>query len=283
MNLLTLGYGLHSQVIPAYISLAQTPDSTGNFYLPNKELQFTNSHHVVAGYQRFTGKHGTFKAEIYYQHLFDVPVDTFKSSFSLVNQGSTFSRFFPGYLVNEGTADNYGAELTFEKGFADNWYMLLTGAVFTSLYKGSDEVERNSDFDGTFGSNLLLGKEIKLGKQKNTSITTATKITWAGGKRFTPADTASSVYWGEIVVVDSLRNSERFGDYFRLDFKIGIKINRKRLTHEIAIDLVNILNEHNVLGLSYSGNPQQPIIEEYQLGFLPLFYYKIDFRGSKKE
>ncbi len=283
VNLLTMGYGLHSQVVPAYISLAQVKDSAGNYYEHNKELQFTNSHHLVLGYQRFIGKYGTFKAEVYYQHLFDVPVDTFPSSFSLVNQGSTFSRFFPGYLVNEGTADNYGGELTYEKGFAKSWYMLLTGSYYNAVYKGSDGIERHSDFDGTYATNLLLGKEFKFGKNKNTVFTTATKITWAGGKRYTPADTASSVYWGEIVEVDSLRNSERFGDYFRLDLKIGIKINRKRLTHEIAIDLVNILNEHNVLGLTYSGDPRNPIIEEYQLGFLPLFYYKIDFRGSKKE
>jgi hypothetical protein len=53
------------------------------------------------------------------------------------------------------------------------------------------------------------------------------------------------------------------------------------VTHEIAIDFVNILNTQNVLKLTFAPNkinPQlNPIREEYQLGFLPLFYYKIDF------
>jgi hypothetical protein len=46
-------------------------------------------------------------------------------------------------------------------------------------------------------------------------------------------------------------------------------------------DLVNVFGIQNVLGLTYAPNPadptQSPVKEEYQLGFLPLFYYKIDF------
>nr|MBK9650738.1 hypothetical protein [Bacteroidota bacterium] len=83
------------------------------------------------------------------------------------------------------------------------------------------------------------------------------------------------------MVIDSLRNVKKFKDYFRLDFKLGIKVNTKKFTHEIALDLVNILNTKNVLGLTYvpvdNASNQSPLREEYQLGFLPLFYYKIDF------
>ncbi len=70
-------------------------------------------------------------------------------------------------------------------------------------------------------------------------------------------------------------------DYFRADLKINYRINRKKVTHEIGLDLVNILNTKNVLKLSYAPDPNDPsanaIREEYQLGFLPIFYYKIDF------
>jgi len=57
------------------------------------------------------------------------------------------------------------------------------------------------------------------------------------------------------------------------------------LTHEIGLDLVNILNTENILALSYAPNlidpSQEPIAERYQLGFLPIFYYKVDFSFSK--
>lgn len=276
-NSINFGYGLHSQALPAYISFHQVKDTGGNWILHNKDLAFTNSHHLVLGYDRFIGKYSKFRAEAYFQYLFDVPVDTFLSSFSLVNQGSTFSRFFPGTLVNNGTAYNYGFELTYEKGFSKSWYMLLTGAVYDARYKGSDGIERKSDFNGGFATNALIGKEFKMGKKKNTVLTTATKITYAGGKLYSPVDTLASVEFGELMEIDSLRNTLQFDDYFRLDLKIGLKANRKKVTHEIGLDLVNLLGIENALGLSYSGNPNQPVIIENQLGFLPLFYYKIDF------
>jgi hypothetical protein len=58
-------------------------------------------------------------------------------------------------------------------------------------------------------------------------------------------------------------------------------LNTKNLTHEIGLDLVNVFNRKNILGLTYSPNPihpsADPVVEQYQLGFLPLFYYKLDF------
>ena len=62
------------------------------------------------------------------------------------------------------------------------------------------------------------------------------------------------------------------------------------MTHEIGLDLVNLLGTRNILGLAYapsldpqvSGAPgYQPTAEKTQLGFLPIFYYKIDFRRAK--
>jgi len=56
---------------------------------------------------------------------------------------------------------------------------------------------------------------------------------------------------------------------------------RGKVSHEIAIDLVNILNTKNVLKLTYAPNDLDPLAnpvrQEYQLGFLPLFYYRLDF------
>ena len=73
----------------------------------------------------------------------------------------------------------------------------------------------------------------------------------------------------------------QFRPYFRTDLRISYKVNRPHLSHEVAFDLVNILGTKNILKLTYSPNDADasasPIREEYQLGFLPLFYYRIDF------
>ena len=85
----------------------------------------------------------------------------------------------------------------------------------------------------------------------------------------------------EIIYIDSERNTKQFDPYFRTDIKLNYKINRKKVSHEISIDLVNVTGNKNILKLSYAPNledpTQDPIREEYQLGFLPIFYYRIDF------
>jgi hypothetical protein len=107
------------------------------------------------------------------------------------------------------------------------------------------------------------------------------KFTLAGGKLYSEPNVALSNALGDLVVIDSSRNSQRFDDYSRVDLKVGIRINRRRVTHEIAVDLVNIFNKKNILNLTYSSELAEqgkyPFTETYQLGFLPLFYYKVDF------
>jgi outer membrane receptor protein involved in Fe transport len=278
---LSFGTGLHSQMQPTYIYFNRMKDTAGNYFLPNNNIGFTRSAHYVLSYDIAVSNNLRVKAETYYQHLYEVPVDTFSSSFSLLNQGAGYGRFFPYTLVNKGTGKNYGVELTIEKFFSKSFFFMLTASLFESKYKGSDGILRSTDYDEKFATNLLGAKEFKVGKKKISTITTGTKITWAGGGRYSPADIAASNAIGELVEVDSLRNTLKFKNYFRLDLKIGLSANRKKVTHEIGLDLVNVLNTKNILTLTYDPDPRDPsknpIREDYQLGFLPLFYYKIDF------
>ena len=50
------------------------------------------------------------------------------------------------------------------------------------------------------------------------------------------------------------------------------------MLHEFCIDLINITNYVNILYFTYVPNhPDGNIQITPQLGFLPLFYYKLDF------
>lgn len=276
---LSLGYGLHSQMQALYQYYAHLSQSPASYHF-NSDMGFTRSHHFVGGYDYTAGRVFRLRAEAYYQHLFNIPIEKRAgSSFSLINQGSSFSRLFPDSLKNGGTGDNYGLELTLERRYQNNWYALLTGSVYNSTYVGNDGVRRSTDYNGRFAANVLAGWEPRLGT--NTTLITGVKITWAGGRLYSVPDTAASNALGDFVVVDGLRNSERFRDYFRADLRAGIRINRPRVTHELAFDLVNVFGIKNILNLTYSADlaaqGKYPFYESYQLGFLPLFYYRVDF------
>jgi hypothetical protein len=284
-DVLSLGYGLHSQVQALYQYFAHLPQNTSD-QMHNYNMGFTKSHHIVAGYEHAFGNVLSLRTEAYYQYLFNIPIEIKPgSSFTAIDQGAAFSRVFPDTLQNKGTGYNYGLELTLSRSFKRGFYFLLTGSVFDSKARGNDGVYRNTDYNGRFAANLLAGYEKRLGV--NSTLITGVKITYSGGKLYSPPDTGASNTIGDFVVIENERNTLRFPDYFRTDLKLGVRINAKKLTHEIAVDLVNIFGTKNVLSLTYSSDlaaqGKYPFVKEYQLGFLPLFYYRVDFGGHKKE
>ncbi len=279
------GVGMHSQTQPIYTYTYHLYDALGNKIYHNKNMDFTRSLHTGFGYEKSFGKGLNFRTEIYYQYVYNVPVTVQPSSFSLINMGSGFARFFPDTLKNTGTGTNYGIEITLQKYFSNTFFFLFSGTLYNSTYTGSDGIERNTSYNGTYVSNFLVGKEFKLNAKHSLSL--GAKVTVAGGKRYGYVDLAKSKLLNEIIYSDSLFNERQFRDYFRMDLKVSWKMNAKKLTHEIGLDLVNIFNTKNLLSLAYAPNladpTAEPIAEKQQLGFLPIFYYKVDFRFERKK
>lgn len=274
---LSLGYGLHSQTLPGYLYFYGYESKGNDPVEQNKDLGLYKSHHLVLSYDKFIARNLRLKVETYYQYLFDVPVDTFSSSFSLVNTGSGFTRFFPNRLTNEGTGRNYGAELTVERFFSKGYYFLFTGSVFDSKYKGSDGILRNTTFNGRFAFNAVFAKEFNF--KKGSALNLGGKLTTVGGRWYGPVDEAASAQALEVIYLSESVNTQQFRPYFRTDLKVSYRWNRPKVSHEFAIDFINVTSQQNILTLTYapdhpSGNP---IREEYQLGFLPFFFYKLDF------
>ncbi len=275
-NKLSLATGLHSQMQSPYTYFyGESLQNENSDYL-NHEMGLTKSWHFVLGYNKLLAKNMRLMIETYYQKLFNIPIETDPaSSFSMVNSGAGFSRIFPEELVNEGTGRNYGVELTLEKFFSDGFYFLTTASLFDAKYKGADGILRNTDFNGKYAINALFAKEIKF---KRSALSLGAKFTAVGGRWYGPVDEAASEAAQEIIYQDADRNTLQFDAYKRLDGKIDYKINRRGLTHTIAIDLVNPLGIQNILSLSYAPQPDGTFIkQEYQLGFLPVFFYRVNF------
>lgn len=273
----SIAVGLHSQMQPTYTYFYGNDLLNPLLFttLFNRNVGLTKSWHYVASYNRLLGKNLRLLVETYYQHLFNVPVERAQSSFSMLNTGAAFSRIFPGPLVNTGTGRNYGAELTLEKFFSDNYYFLLTGSLFDARYQGSDGLWRNTDFNGKYAFNALFARELRF---RRSSLSLGAKFTTTGGRWYGPVDEAASRQNQEIVFASASRNSLQFAPYRRFDVKVDYKINRRRLTHTIAVDLVNVLGIKNLLSLSYAPQSDGTFVkQEYQLGFLPVFYYRINF------
>ena len=270
----SFGSGLHSQLQPVTLYFVKEQRATNTKQLPNKNLDFTRSVHLVAAHEFFINSDMRLKTELYYQRLFDVPVDTFPSNFSMLNEGADFELPNSTGLVNEGTGYNYGLEITLEKFFSKGYYFLFTSSLFNSRYEGSDGVERNTIFNGNYVFNALAGKEIPLGKNKTLSFDT--KLTYAGGRRYTPVDFQASRLLREEILLEDQAFSKAYDPYFRADFKITFRINGKRVAQQFAIDLQNFTGQKNIFEQEYNSSNGQ-IETTYQRGFFPDVQYKIFF------
>ncbi|HCF03234.1 TonB-dependent receptor [Flavobacterium sp.] len=272
-----LGYGLHSQMQPINVYFLQTQNQDGSYSYNNKNLDFTKSQHFVLGYDLQPLKDWRLKTEIYYQQLSNVPVNTFSSSYSMLNTGSSFKTELEDNLTNTGTGKNYGAEVTIEKFFSNGYYGLFTSSLYLSKYKGSDGIERNTAFNGKYVFNILGGKEWKVGNENRNKFATDIKFTNAGGRAYTPIDlTASQSLNREVVSSDAY--SANYTNYFRLDVKGTYTINskNKQLSQSFSLDLQNVSNHKNMFSQSYD-NQRQNVSTTYQLGFFPNFIYKLQF------
>lgn len=270
---LTLGYGLHSQMQPLGVYFAKNDFSVK----PNSDLEMSQSHHVVLGYDRMLAENLRLKAEVYYQSLFNIPVssDTL-NSFSMVNVSEDY---ITDPLKNDGTGTNYGLEVTVEQFLKRDFYFLLATSLYDSKYKGSDKVERNTRFNGNYGITLTGGKEIITGaKWKNRVLGFNLKTIYRGGFRGTPVDLqASQALPGQgAVYIDNEAFSIQYPYYFRADVRISLKRNRKSSTQTLALDIQNVTNRKNIYGKFYDSESGK-IKTYYQTSLIPILSYKIEF------
>jgi hypothetical protein len=270
---------MHSQMQPTDVYFYRTPNSDGTYDQSNKNLDFTRSQHFVIGYDVLPIKDWRIKTEVYYQFLSNIPVSQAPSSFSMLNTGASFSPTEQGYLKNAGTGENFGAELTIEKFFTKGYYGLITGTIYESTYKGSDGVKHNTAFNGSFVYNVLIGKEIKIGKEKRNTFSVDVKFTHAGGRFFTPIDLeASNLVQRQILKSDEFAFTERNPNFMRMDVKAGITFNSKKrkISNSLFFDIQNVTNNKNVFAQRYNPNTNS-VNTSYQIGFFPNFVYKLQF------
>jgi len=268
------GYALTSQSQPLVVYFYQTKQNDGSFSLTNKNLGFTKSHHFNIGFERLFFNNWNMKVELYNQYIFDVPVETKDSYISLLNQGADFGTAYSDSLVNNGSGKNYGIDITLERYFTDNFYMLTTASFYNSSYKGSDNIERNTAFNGGYSLGVVTGYEMYL--RKNMLLNFNIKYTQSGGNRYSEILLEKSRQKGYEVRDYDNAFAFQFSTYLRLDFRVSFKYMGSKVSQEWAIDIQNATNRDNVFRYAY--NPVSKEIEtEYQQGLFPMFTYRVYF------
>lgn len=236
------------------------------------------AHHFILSYSQVLGEHLHSKIELYYQYLFDVPVDRSPgSTYSIINSGYTehsgAQYFFPK-LYNDGKGKNYGVDLTLEYPLNQGFYMLMTGSLYQSLYQANNKKWYHTAWDGNYMMSLLAGKEWSF--KNNGALHIDITMNYSGGRRMTPLDKQASEMAGQAVYDYEHTFEKQLPFYFRTDFKISYKKSGKKVTHEWQLDIRNVTNRQNVFSQHYNATLNK-IVLIHQTGLLPVLQYRILF------
>jgi hypothetical protein len=276
---ISLGGGLHSKTEAVSTYFAQVNVGDGKTADLNKNLQLMKSAHFVAGYEFRPAASWRFMTELYYQHHYNIPIGPpntttpFLRHNSLINE---ISGFVHDSLVSDGKGRSYGVELTAEKSLTNGIYFMSTTSLYQSKYTGRDGVERDSRFNGRYVQNVLVGKEWKVGRNRNNIFAANLKLLASGGNRTTPVDLEKSRAQGKTVRDWTRSYSEQLPAYFRTDLRLSYTKNRRRTASTISLDVQNITNRLNAFDRYYELKKDKVTLIT-QTGLLPILNYRLEF------
>ncbi len=273
-NILSFGYGNHSQLEPLNVYMYQK-ESIAKTILPNKNLDFSKAHHFVVGYDNLITSNLRIKIEPYYQYLNNIPVIA-DSSWSMINYEQELT--FDKVLENDGTGTNIGIDFTLERFLENNYYYLLTASFFDSKYTAGNAKVYNSRFNKNYVLTLLGGKEFVFDKQYNkTNILSINgRISLMGGHRILPVNEEVSLREKDIYYDWSNPYEEQNPADLFVDLTISYRINKKKYSSIWTFQIKNLTGTHSNYMYQYNIN-ENKIENTSQMIMVPSISYKIEF------
>jgi hypothetical protein len=205
--------------------------------------------------------------------LYSVPVVA-NTSFSTLNLQTDW--FFAEKLENTGKGKNYGLDVTLEKYISNGFYYLATASIFKSEYKGGDEIWRSTRYDRNFVFNFLMGKEWQVGRKKHNVLSLNTKVSYQGGNRYSPINTAASTLAQDVIFDETKAYSMQVDPLLNIHFTASYKINKKTNSQEIALKIINLTGQADFNGFKYNYITQKAD-KDLAMVVIPNLSYKIEF------
>jgi hypothetical protein len=296
-----IGGGRHTQMqhLQSKFIINYIQDSLGNS-IPtnyNRTASPISSVQIDVEYNWLLSQTWRLKLQAYYQQLDNILIQKDPSPFTMANTGISFFDSVYGFqMESKGKGRNKGIEVTVEKFFDRQYYLLATATLFDAKTLTSDGKWYNSVFNNRYIFNFLAGKEFRFGATKNNVLFTDFRFITKGGRPYTPINVEATYTQGlqnggiDEVFYDSLTNAVFVPAFYQVDFKIGIRLNPKQstrkhpFTHIFRIDLFNVFNIKNVYTYRYNqvmnvnGAPVRGAVEPiYQRGFIPDITYTLQF------
>jgi hypothetical protein len=235
-------------------------------YPQNRSLQPFRADHYVGGVQFDVDAGTRVSVEGYRKAYRDYPVSSQLPVLSLANVGDTFAVrdvLFP--MVSEGNGVVTGVELSMERKPVSGGR--LSGEANLSFsrarHAGLDDVLRPGSYDSPVVANLTGSYQL------SSRWKVSSKMTFLGGRPYTPFDQALSTGQRRAVYDLSRVNAERTPNYFRLDVRLDRTFRFGDRVATLFAGAQNVTNRQNFAGYGWDRRNNRMTSLE-QLGLFPL-------------
>ena len=206
--------------------------------LVNQPNRYIGSTHYVAGLEFLPSATRRFTLEGFWKQYDHYPVNT-RDGISLANLGADFVALGNEAVRSTGEGRAFGAEFFFQQKLTNNLFAVVSYTLFKSEFTGIDGLYKPSAWDTRHLASVLLGRKFGRGWELGA------KYRLGGGAPYTPFDDAASqrnyLTIGQGVLDYGRLNTQRLNTFQQLDLRLDKKINRRRLTFDLFLDVQNVL------------------------------------------
>jgi len=255
-DLTTLNFstGVYHQS-PSYIWLVA--------YDVNNQLENINVHQYVLGIDYYVSADALVRLEGFIKDYFDYPASMRRTYLILANTGAgfsgsdeNFSSFGLDPLNSGGTGFTRGFELSLQKKLTDTPYYGIVSLTYSKAdFTALDDVERIGSYDQTWIFNVSGG--YKFNEEWEASL----KFRYSTGKPYTPYNSDGTQNVDDI-------NFLRLPVNNSLDLRVDKRWFFSTWTLITYVDIQNVYNRKNVVGVSWDQRTQEPEFNE-TIGVLP--------------
>jgi len=219
--------------LPVYTLLGYADN---NNVLVNKNAKYTRSTHYTTGFEFLPNDGLRFTLEGFYKQYGNVAVSV-RDGISLANLGTDFTALGNEAVNTNGKGKAYGIEFFVQKKLTDKFFGILSYTYYRSLYSGADNKFVASSWDNRHLLSVTWGYKFP----RNWEL--GLKFRYQGGAPFTPFDEIASRFnypsQGKGTLDFARLNTQRLGGFNSSDVRIDKKINLKKITIDVFLDVTN--------------------------------------------
>jgi len=219
--------------LPVYTLLGYADN---NNVLVNRNAKYTRSTHYTTGVEFLPNEGLRITLEGFYKLYGNVAVSV-RDGISLANLGADFSTLGNEAVNTNGKGKAYGVEIFAQKKLTKKFFGILSYTYYRSLYSGDNNKLVASSWDNQHLLSVTAGYKFP----RNWEL--GLKFRYQGGAPYTPFDeTASRLNYatqGRGTLDYAMLNTQRLGGFNSSDVRIDKKINLKKFTIDVFLDVTN--------------------------------------------